>query len=406
MEGILSSKKIFVVLLFSCIFSFVLKAQTKEQDLTIDLIDKSLDRAIVHAKNMSRLIENNKEALPRSIDQNGKLVTSDPAWWTSGFYPGELWYLYDYSRDKELLKLADKYSLRLKDQQFNTDNHDIGFMLNCSFGNGFRLTGNEKYKEILENGAKSLLTRFSPKVGLIRSWDFNKEEWQYPVIIDNLMNLELLFWVSKNTQNREMFTGAVSHASKTMKYHFRPDYSCWHVVSYDTISGLPQIRQTHQGLNDSSSWARGQSWALYGFTMAYRETKQNQFLKQAINVAKFIINHPSIPADKIPLWDFDAPKDSFRDASAAAIIASALIELSDYSPEYKSQFLNFAKQELISLSSDQYFAKEKSNGNYVLKHSVGNYPQNYEMDTPLSYADYYYVEALIRYRNLILKKRI
>ena len=382
------------------IFAFSMNAQ-KMQELTVKMIDNSLNQAIVHAKNMSKVIENRENILPRSYE-NGKLTISEPAWWTSGFYPGELWYLYEFSKDKELLKLADKYSMRLANQQFSTDNHDIGFMLNCSFGNGYRITANNKYLEVLKNGAKSLLTRYNPKVGLIRSWDFNKNEWQYPVIIDNMMNLELLYWIGEKSHNQKMIDAATSHALKTMKYHFRPDYSCFHVVSYDTITGLPHKRQTHQGLNDSSSWARGQGWALYGFTMVYRFSKDKQFLKQAENVANYIMTHPSIPTDKVPLWDFNAQKNAPRDASAAAVIASALIELSDYIPAKRKQYLDFAKQQLISLSSNSYFAKEGTNGNFVLLHSVGNYPKHSEIDAPLTYADYYYVEALMRYKSHIV----
>ena len=374
------------------------------QDISIVVINNRLSRAIVNAKNMSKAIENQENFLPRSFEK-GKLTTSDPAWWTSGFYPGVLWYLYEYSNDKELLMLADKYSNYIQNQQYITNNHDLGFMLYCSFGNGFRLTKNKNYERILLNGSKSLLTRYNPSVGLIRSWDFNKNEWQYPVIIDNMMNLELLYWAGEKSHNQKMIDAATSHALKTMQNHFRPDFSCYHVVSYDTISGLPHIKQTHQGINDSSSWARGQAWALYGYTMVYRYTKNKQFLNQAENVANYIMTHPSIPTDKVLLWDFNAPKDALRDASAAAIIASALIELSDYIPVKRNLYLDFAKEQLFSLSSESYFAKEGTNGNFILMHSVGNYPKGSEIDAPLTYADYYYVEALLRYKNILAKNK-
>jgi hypothetical protein len=247
------------------------------------------------------------------------------------------------------------------------------------------------------------MERYNPTIGLIRSWDFNKDIWQYPVIIDNMMNLELLFWAAKETNNSQMYQAAVSHADKTMQHHFRPDYSCWHVVSYDTVSGLPHIKQTHQGLNDSSSWARGQAWALYGYSMVYRETREKRFLDMANQVAKYIMTHPSIPADKVPLWDFNAPSDAPRDASSAALIASSLIELAEFVPEKRSNYLKFAEQQLLSLSSKKYFAEPGTNANFILKHSVGNYPAGYEIDAPLSYADYYYVEALIRYRNILMR---
>jgi unsaturated chondroitin disaccharide hydrolase len=398
------NSKIFLSFLMTLIvFSVSAHNRKKPQELTVKMIDNCLDQAIVKAKNMSKTIEFQEDALPRSIDKNGKLVTSNSSWWTSGFYPGELWYLYEYSRDTELLRLANKYSMRIENQQYTKDTHDLGFMLFCSFGNGFRLTGNKKYEEVLKNGAKSLMTRYNPNIGLIRSWDFGEDLWQYPVIIDNMMNLELLYWVTQETKGSTMYAAATSHAIKTMKNHFRPDYSCFHVVSYDTITGLPHIKQTNQGLNDSSAWARGQAWALYGFTLVYRFTKDKQFLDHAVKVANFIMNHPSTPEDKIQVWDFNAPKGTYRDASAAAIIASALIELSDYAPEQRTQYLDFTKQQLISLSSAKYFAKKGTNGNFILMHSVGSLPHNSEVDVPLSYADYYYVEALCKYKKYLMK---
>ncbi len=395
--------KVFFISIFLFSMCFASSSITTTPSLNLTSINRSLDIALVHAKNMSEELKKMKGALPRSIDAQGKLVTSDAAWWTSGFYPGELWYLYEYSKDREVLKLAQQYTQLLEAQQYATDNHDIGFMLYCSYGNGFRLTGDKQYKELIQTGSNSLMKRYNPKVGLIRSWDIRPEIWQYPVIIDNMMNLEMLFWASKQTNNPEMYKKTVSHAVKTMENHFRPDYSCYHVVSYDTLSGLAHRKQTAQGLNDSSSWARGQGWALYGFTMVYRFTKEKRFLEQALHVADYILSHPSIPSDKVPLWDFNAGKGALRDASAAALMASALIELSEYAPAQRARFLEFAKQQLISLSSDKYFANPNTNGNFVLKHSVGNMPKNYEIDTPLSYADYYYVEALLRYRKLLMK---
>ncbi len=393
----------FVILFSSCRSTH----QTNEsRDFPIGQIDQSLNLALKQAKFMSESLKNRKNVLPRSASKEGELITSDPAWWTSGFFPGELWYLYEYSGEELFKKNADKFSMFLFNQQYSLNNHDIGFMLFCSFGNGFRLTKNEKYKDILITGAHSLMQRYNPKLGLIRSWDFNKDIWQYPVIIDNMMNLELLFWVAKTTNDSVMYRAAISHADKTMKYHFRPNFSCWHVVSYDTINGLPHIRQTHQGIDDDSSWSRGQSWALYSYTMVYRETKEQRFLNHAVNIANYIIHHPSMPEDKIPLWDFDASPDAPRDASSAAIIASALIELSQYNIDnkYKNEYLNFAKEQLISLSSGVYLAEVNTNSGFVIKHSTGNYPSGYEIDAPLSYADYYYVEALLRYREQLRTK--
>lgn len=384
---------------FLCLQYITAKAESP--NLSLKTIDKSLNKSVIQAEFMANELQKTPGQLPRTADKHGKLITSGAEWWTSGFYPGELWYLYEYTKSDKILQLATEYTELLESQKWATDNHDIGFMLYCSFGNGLRLTNDNQYKEILLTAANSLMKRYDPKVGLIRSWDFNKETWQYPVIIDNMMNLELLFWAAKQSHDSVMYQAAVSHATKTMKYHFRPDYSCWHVVSYDTITGLPHIKQTHQGLNDSSAWARGQAWALYGFTMVYRETKDVKFLKQAVHIAEYIINNPAMPTDKIPIWDFNDKPTSYRDASAGALIASALIELSGYVPELKQKYLNFAQQQLLSLSSGRYFAQTGQNAGFILKHSVGNYPSGYEIDAPLSYADYYYIEALLRYRKIL-----
>lgn len=402
-EELIQSKNICVFLLIIVMLIGYQDGTYANNRLTIKTIDKCLNRALVSAKLMSASLGESPVLLPRSADENHKLITSSPEWWTSGFFPGELWYLYDYSGNSEFKDMAIRYSNMLESQKYVTDNHDIGFMLYCSFGNGLRLTNEIRYKEILIIAAQSLMERYNPTIGLIRSWDFNKDIWQYPVIIDNMMNLELLFWAAKETNNSQMYQAAVSHADKTMQHHFRPDYSCWHVVSYDTVSGLPHIKQTHQGLNDSSSWARGQAWALYGYSMVYRETREKRFLDMANQVAKYIMTHPSIPADKVPLWDFNAPSDAPRDASSAALIASSLIELAEFVPEKRSNYLKFAEQQLLSLSSKKYFAEPGTNANFILKHSVGNYPAGYEIDAPLSYADYYYVEALIRYRNILMR---
>jgi len=241
------------------------------------------------------------------------------------------------------------------------------------------------------------MTRFHSNVGLIKSWD-NRKLWEYPVIIDNMMNLELLYDISKMTGNDNMKNACISHADKTLQNHFRSDYSSFHVVNYDSVSGKVISKVTHQGYSDSSSWARGQAWGLYGFTMMYRETKNPAYLNHARKIATFILNHPRLPKDKIPFWDFDAPNipNEPRDASAAAIIASALIELSTYVTE-KNDYFKTAETILKNLSSDNYLAKNGENGLFLLKHSTGNWPKKDEIDVPIAYADYYYLEALKRY---------
>lgn len=369
----------------------------------------SMDKVVVNALSfaesqslkMAEKYYKEPQQLPRSFE-NGKMTTSDPKWWTSGFFPGTLWYLYENSKSETLLKYAKNYSNRIEEEKKTTDNHDIGFMLFCSFGNGYRIIGDSNYKNVILEGAKSLSTRFNPNIGLIRSWDFDKEIWQYPVIIDNMMNLEMLLWASQNSKNDNLKKMAISHANKTLINHYRTDISCYHVVSYDTISGKPHIKQTGQGFANESAWARGQSWGLYGFTMMYRFTHDSRYLEHAIKIAEFMINHSRMPKDMIPYWDFDAPNipNAPRDASSAAIMASALIELSGYSNKTRSEkYLKIAEIQLRTLSSSEYTARLGENGDFILKHSVGNMPIKSEIDAPLTYADYYYVEALLRWKK-------
>jgi len=268
----------------------------------------------------------------------------------------------------------------------------------CSFGNGFRLTHDENFKETLLQSARTLITRFNPKIGCTRSWDHHRDVWQFPVIIDNMMNLELLFWATKVSGDSTFYQIGVTHAHTTLKNHFRKDNSSWHVVNYDTTTGKVINKQTHQGYSHDSAWARGQAWGLYGYTMCYRETKDKRFLIQAQKIADFILNHKNLPEDMIPYWDFDAPNipDEERDASAGAIICSALYELSTHSGDNGSKYKQAADKILRSLSSAKYRALVGENGNFLLKHSVGSKPGNSEIDVPLIYADYNFLEANLR----------
>ncbi|RHB33756.1 glucuronyl hydrolase [Bacteroides nordii] len=367
------------------------------------VIEKGLSVSVEQSKLMAKSIWEQKTLLPRTLDKEGKLITSDSKWWTSGFFPGVLWYLYEATGDTLLKEYACDYTSRVEKEKYNKGNHDVGFMLYCSFGNGYRLTGNEKYKQVLLKGAESLSTRYKDHIGVIRSWDFNRAVWQYPVIIDNMMNLELLEWASKNSDNSRFASIARSHADVTLKNHFRPDYSCWHVVSYDTITGQPEKKHTRQGYSHESSWSRGEAWALYGYVMMYRETQQQHYLAHAKKVANYILTHPRMPEDGIPYWDYDAPDipDTYRDASAGAIMASAFIELSTMiQGELSRKCLMMAETQLKTLTSPEYLAEPGTNGNFILKHSVGSLMEHSEVDVPLTYADYYYVEALLRYQKV------
>ncbi len=337
------------------------------------------------------------ERIPHSIKADGSLNDRETSWWTSGFFAGNLWYMYEYTKDPRWKTLAEKWTAPLKPEQYNTGTHDLGFMLYCSFGNGYRLTRNPEYKDIMVQGAKSLATRFDPKVGLIKSWDKFREH-NYPVIIDNMMNLEFLFWASKETGDPSYKNIAVTHADNTIKHHFRPDNSSYHVVCYDP-TGRPIAKVTHQGAADNSPWARGQAWGLYGFTVMYRETKEKRYLEQAQKIADFYLNHPNLPADKIPYWDFDRPGEE-RDASAGAVAASGLLELSGYSADKGKKYASAAEQMLGSLASPAYQAEVGKNNGFILMHSTGHKPGKSEIDVPLVYADYYFLEGLMRYEKL------
>lgn len=334
--------------------------------------------------------------------ERNKYGFSDAGWWCSGFYAGTLLYLYEQSRKQALEEEAARMLTMLQPEQFNTGTHDLGFMMYCSFGNANRIKPAAAYKDILLNSAKSLATRFNAQTGCIKSWD-SKTPDDFLVIIDNMMNLELLFWATKASGDSSFYKIAVTHANTTMKNHFRPDYSSYHVVNYNAQTGAVQQKKTAQGFSDESAWARGQVWGLYGFTVMYRETKDEKYLEQAMHIAHFILSHPNLPADKIPYWDFNAPgmPNALRDASAAAIMASALIELAGYAgAEASKEYIHAAETILRSLSSPLYKAAAGTNGGFILQHCVGHLPAKSEVDVPLSYADYYFVEAMKRYKAL------
>lgn len=395
--------KLFSLTLLAVILLFPSCSGVTQEEPLADVIERGLRVSTEQSLLMAKDLEGQEGRLPKSV-KDGKLETSDCYWWCSGFFPGVLWYLYEDNSTPELKKYAELFTDRLEAVQHVTDNHDVGFMLYCSYGNGYRLTQNPAYVDIMLTGAASLCTRYNPTVDAIRSWDFNKKQWQYPIIIDNMMNLELLSWATKTSGNPRFNEIAISHADKTLENHFRPDYSCYHVVSYDTITGKPHVKMTYQGYADDSAWARGQAWAIYGYTMMARETGKKEYLEQAKHVAHYLMNHPNMPADKIPYWDFNTPDipNTPRDASAAAVMASALIELSqlDQSEAAKS-YLDYAEQQIRSLTSPEYLAEVGTNSNFILRHSTGFLPKNSEVDVPLTYADYYYVEALMRMKKLL-----
>lgn len=337
-------------------------------------------------------------SLPRYATSTGKLVTSDIGWWCSGFFPGSLWLAYEQTSDAELRRLAELNSFKLDTLIKRDTDHDIGFQMMSSYGQAYRVTGERKWLGRLFEASEKLARRFNPKVSVIKSWNFTRNGWQYPVIIDNMMNLELLTFASRQFRNQDLNDIAVTHARTTMHNHFRPDFTSWHLVDYDTRTGSARSHETVQGFADYSAWARGQAWALYGYTMMFRETGLEEFLSQAEGIASMLLTR--LPYDGVPYWDFDDDKIPYtlKDASAAAIMASAFVELSSLSRnlELKKACLSMAELQLQTLSTPEYLAGSGEYCGFMLKHSVGNLPADSEVDVALTYADYYYLEALSR----------
>jgi len=399
----MKSKKLLCVLASGLLLlntTFAQQVKFKADKQLLQTINNDYTDATAQYKLMAKGLEPNK--FPKSYyAQTNKFETSNSGWWCSGFYSGTLLMLYNQNKDAALLTEANRAMEGLAKEQYNKSTHDLGFMMYCSFGNAEKTEPSEAYKQILINSAKSLSTRFDPKVGCIKSWDSKKPEYQ--VIIDNMMNLELLFWATHATGDSSFYKIAVTHANTTMKNHFRPDYSSYHVVVYNPTTGDVQQKRTAQGFADESAWARGQSWGLYGYTVMYRETKDKKYLDQANHIAHFILNNPNLPKDKIPYWDYNAPNipDALRDASAGAVMASAFLELCKYTDKADAQlYFNTAETIIRNLSAAPYLAPQGTNGGFILQHSVGSLPGKSEVDVPLTYADYYFVEALNRYKTL------
>lgn len=372
-------------------------------DSTINYCEQQAHKTLISIPDINKI--------PNSIDADSTNWTyTSIGTWTCGFWPGILWYLYENTKDNSWKEAAEKVTEQIVPLGYQkARTHDSGFIMMCSLGNGYRLTGNTTYKESLLHAADSLATLYNPIVGTLLSWPnmVQKENWPHNTIIDNMMNLELLFWAAKNGGSHKLYDIAFRHAQTTMKYQFRKDYSCYHVAVYDTLDGHFIKGVTHQGLSDNSMWARGQAWAIYGYTMAYRETKNAEFLNFAQKVTNVFLQR--LPADHIPYWDFDAQEISLsepRDASAAAITAAALLELSTYvtNTENARYYRTEAIAMLRKLSSSDYQSRNSKNS--FLLHSVGHMHRNWEVDASICYADYYYLEALTRLKRLKENEKI
>lgn len=364
--------------------------------------DEQLHYALKCTSEARKTAKGNK-VNPRSIDKAGNLVLVGPKDWCSGFFAGTLWQMYQYSHMQFWRENAVSNTWLIESAKWHKGTHDLGFMIGDSFGKVYQLTGEQSYRDVMLQAARTLCTRYSPKVGCIRSWDHNADRWTFPVIIDNMMNLEILFEAYKLTGDKSFYDIAVSHANVTMKNHFRDDYSSYHVVDYDPVTGTVRSRVTHQGYSDDSFWSRGQGWALYGYTMCYRYTHDQRYLEQAKNIAKFLFSLKNMPEDGIFFWDMKDPSipDVPRDASAAALVASAFYELQAYvGAELGKQYIAYADKIVNSLI-DHYQAPVGSNQGFLLLHSTGNKPANSEIDVPINYADYFYMEALRRKSMLV-----
>lgn len=391
--------KFFAVALFATCLMLLTNCTTK------DIVKENVENASIQ---LSQLLDSSlaegKIRIP-STYKNGKIDFVPIDDWVSGFFAGSLWYMYELTGEEKWAEAAQKHTEHLHDIQYLTYHHDVGFMVYDSYGNGRRIKNIEAYDTVLVNTANSLCTRFRPNAGILQSWDANRgwqgeRGWKCPVIIDNMMNLELLFKVSEMTGNDYYKNIAISHADKTLENHYREDFSTFHVVDYDHETGEVRRKCTAQGYSDESSWARGQAWSVYGFTVAYRFTEDPKYLERAVNVADFILNYPTMPEDLVPYWDYNAPNipDEPRDVSSASIVASALYELYWHTKEIR--FKEAADKMIVSLSSPAYRAEPGTNGGFILMHSVGSIPHGSNIDVPLNYADYYFLESLLRKSKL------
>lgn len=395
---------VFLFIAFLNINAIVIAQNSSRNEIMKKLISENYALAESQYTLMMKSVPTDR--LPQSFDANkNQLISREITWWCTGFYPGSLLYIYEQTKN-EVIKAEAMRALKvIEPNQFYTGNHDLGFMMYCSYGNAYRLFKDEKYKQIIFNSAASLATRYRPTMKSIQSWNKN-QYFNCPVIIDNMMNLEMMNWVSQNGGDAKYQQIAITHANTSMKEFYRSDYSSFHVVDFDEKTGKVLRKTTHQGAANTSAWSRGQAWGLYGYITMYRATKNIAYLNHAKKIAAFYLNHPNLPEDKVPYWDFDAGQQPIakRDASAAAITASALMELAQFTTgAEKEKYINDGVKMIQSLSSDNYRSKPGENGGFLIKHCVGALTLNSEIDVPLIYADYYFLEALKRYKDWYLK---
>lgn len=377
----------------------------QKQESMKELTDRVFSLATEQAKLMDKQL--NESSFPRSYTPQGIFLSTNGGAWVSGFFPGYLWYIYQQTGDQEIRELAEKNTIKLADVRKCASGHDIGFQYWCSYGNAYKNTNDKAYLPTIEEASALLAERYRPEVGCIRSWGNKNDSTNFLVIIDNMMNLELLMEASRLFSCDSLAKIATTHANTTIANHFRPDNTSYHVLEYNFDTGAVDKKRTAQGYNDESAWARGQSWGLYGYCMMYRETSDENYLSQAEKIAKALI--PRLPEDGIPYWDYDCPAIpcTYRDVSAGAIMASALIELSQetHDATFSKECIQMAEKQIRSMA-DKYMCNEAGqNGCFLLGHSVGNLHGSEknsiaEVDAPLSYADYYFIEAILRFNGL------
>lgn len=391
-----------IVLISVSLFSCQENNESKQDKITEEKETPAIPQLLQETRQRLDVLLNypsQAEAFPRSAEADGEVRAVASSDWTSGFFPGSLWYAYRLTGNEEFKAKAKTWTAYVEQEKLNDGTHDMGFKIYCSFGNGYQITGDQHYKEVIIKSAETLASRYNEQVGAIKSWDWGKTRWDFPVIIDNMMNLELLFEATKLTGDSSFYKIANQHALTTLENHFRTDNSSYHVVDYNPETGEVIKKLTHQGHNDQSAWARGQAWGLYGYIMAYRYTDEEQFLQQAKEIATFMLQHDNLPEDKIFYWDFDAPNipDATRDASAAAITSAALVEL--YEQTQDETYLQ-ASIAIVDSLQDNYLLQEGISAPFILAHSTGNMPRNDEVDVPINYADYYFLEAMHRLQQL------
>ena len=393
--------KIACLLLLSFFIVFT-GCNPKQQEPIEIILQSAMHNAEQQLLLLSEYIEPFEGMLPRTVNGNNIVIMDNSHWDGSGFFPGSLWYIYENTTNEKVKYYAELYTERLKKEEYAPEDYSINSTFLYSFGNALRLTNNPALKDVLIEASKSLSSRYRKNTGCIQSSQENIH-WECPVFIGNIVDLEMLMWVSEKIADDTLKEIAISHANTTMHNHFRPDYSSYHLVSYFQETGGVQCKQNMLGYSNEGVWARDQAWALYGYTMMYRKTNDPTYLNFAKNIANYIIKHPNLPKDKIPYWNFDAPNipNEKRDASAGAIICSALIELSQFvNDEEEKKYLAVAEQQLRTLSSAEYTAPIGTNGNFILMHSMGTPPHHIEEDVPQAYCDYFYLEAITRFMRV------